>query len=104
MRLLLCGLAVVAMVAMSGCAVWAVGPVPGAITIDQRGPVTAGDARTATRVGVSKAQGIVLFSFGDASISAAMTNGSIARIHHVDNETLNILGIYARYQTIVYGE
>jgi hypothetical protein len=41
---------------------------------------------------------------GDASISAAAQNGGITRIHHVDHETMNILGIYAKYTTIVYGE
>jgi hypothetical protein len=35
---------------------------------------------------------------------AAMQNGGITRIHHVDHETLNILGIYAKYTTIVHGE
>ena len=38
---------------------------------------------------------------GDASISAAMKNGGITRVHHVDNETTNLLGIYAKYVTIV---
>jgi hypothetical protein len=39
---------------------------------------------------------------GDASITVAATNGGINRIHPV--ETTNILGIYAKYTTIVYGE
>jgi hypothetical protein len=33
-----------------------------------------------------------------------MRNGGITRIHHVDHETSNILGVYAKYTTIVYGE
>ena len=40
-----------------------------------------------------------------SELTAAMaTNGGINRIHHVDHETTNILGIYAKYVTIVYGE
>jgi len=45
-----------------------------------------------------------VFATGDASISAAAASGGISRIHHVDHETLNILGIYAKYTTVVYGE
>jgi hypothetical protein len=45
-----------------------------------------------------------VFATGDASITAAATNGGITKIHHVDHETLNILGIYARYVTVVHGE
>jgi len=104
MRITLCALALVGVVVLSGCSVMALGPVAGAITIDQKGPVAAGDAATASKVGTSEAQGILLVSFGDASIEAAMKQGNITRVHHVDCETLNVFGIYARYQTIVYGE
>jgi hypothetical protein len=45
-----------------------------------------------------------VFSTGDASISAAMQNGGITRIHHVDHETQNILGIWAKHTTTVYSE
>jgi hypothetical protein len=103
MRMLLCALAVIGMVALSGC-VMALGPVTGAITIDQRGPVAMGSASAGTKVGTAKAQGIVLVSFGDASIEAAMKAAGITKVHHVDCETLNVLGIYARYETLVYGE
>jgi TRL-like protein family len=59
---------------------------------------------TGPKVGKAEAWGIVLVAMGDASISAAAQNGGITRIHHVDHETMNILGIYAKYTTIVYGE
>jgi hypothetical protein len=79
-------------------------PVMAPITFDQRGPVAAGSAAGSPRTGRATATGIVMFAFGDASISAAMANGGITRIHHVDHETTNILGVYATYTTIVYGE
>jgi hypothetical protein len=64
----------------------------------------AGPAPTSPKVGRAEAWGIVLFSTGDASISAAMQNGGITRVHHVDHETQNILGFWSKYTTIVYGE
>lgn len=42
---------------------------------------------------------------GDCSVTAAMKDGEIAKIHHVDAETKNIFfGIYHKHTTIVYGE
>ena len=89
-------------VLVAGCAVGHA-PVVAPITV-VKGPVSAGPAATSPKVGKAEAWGIILFSTGDASISAAATNGGITKIHHVDHETLNILGIYARYVTVVHGE
>lgn len=88
---------------VAGCAI-AHGPVTAAITIEERGPVSAGPAAGHSKVGRSEAQGILFYATGDASISAAMKNGGITRIHHVDHVTSNYFGVYATYQTIVYGE
>ncbi|MGD0276672.1 MAG: TRL-like family protein [Syntrophales bacterium] len=41
---------------------------------------------------------------GDCSISAAMKNGGITKIHHVDFNAKSILMVYAEYTTIVVGE
>jgi hypothetical protein len=89
---------------ISGCAAVGHGPVTAPITLNMRGPVSAGPAATSPKVGRAEAWGILLYATGDASISAAASNGGITRIHHVDHETFNILGLYARYTTIVYGE
>jgi TRL (tRNA-associated locus)-like protein len=88
---------------VGGCAL-AQGPVMAPITLDMKGPVAAGPAATSPKVGRAEAWGVLVFSTGDASISAAMQNGGITKIHHVDHETQNILGIWAKYTTIVYGE
>jgi hypothetical protein len=88
---------------ISGCTA-ALGPVAAPVTINMKGPVSAGPAMTSPKVGKAEAWGILVFATGDASISAASANGGISRIHHVDHETLNILWIYAKYTTIVYGE
>jgi len=105
MRIFLCVLGLVAVIALSGCGTYAVAPVIGGLTIDVRGPVAVGDTTAAaTRVGVARAEGIVIVSWGDASIEAATRSAGITRIHHVDSKSLNVLGIYARYETIVYGQ
>ena len=88
---------------LGGCVV-GVGPVIAPVTINMKGPVSAGPAAGSPKVGRADAWGFWFFATGDASISAAMQNGGITRIHHVDHETLNILGIYAKYTTIVHGE
>jgi repressor of nif and glnA expression len=41
---------------------------------------------------------------GDASLDAAMRAGSMTKLHHVDTQATNILGIIATYTTIAYGE
>ncbi len=41
---------------------------------------------------------------GDASIDAAKRNGKITKVHHVDWQVENILGIIGKYKVIVYGE
>ena len=45
-----------------------------------------------------------LVSGGDSSIMAAASAGGINRIHHVDYEVFNFLGIVASHTTVVYGE
>jgi hypothetical protein len=89
---------------LAGCSTLAQGPVTALIVSDQKGPVAMGTAAGWSKVGRSEAWGILVFATGDASISAAMKAGGITRVHHVDNETMTILGIYAKYTTIVYGE
>ena len=102
----LCRLLVAATCAamLAGCAVIGSAPVTAPIVIAEKGPVSAGSAAGSAKVGTSEAWGILIFATGDASISKAMQNGGITRVHHVDHETTNILGLWAKYTTIVYGE
>jgi hypothetical protein len=71
---------------------------------DVRGPVAVGTATGSSKVGEAKATAIVGVALGDASIETAMKNGGITKVHHVDTKVRNILGVYAEYTTIVYGE
>jgi len=90
----------------AGCVMPGNVPVWGSIvTSNVMGPVAVGDpAVQASKVGMAEAVGYFVFSSGDASIEAAMKNGDIRRIHHVDCKVFSILGLYARYQSLVYGE
>jgi len=42
---------------------------------------------------------------GDCSVKAAMVNGNISKIHHVDTDIESVLaGLYGRATTVVYGD
>jgi len=90
------------MVMLVGCT--GVTPMNGSLYTDLKGPVAVGDAATASKTGTAKSQGILGVALGDSSIETAMANGGITKVHHVDTHVTNILGIYATYETIVYGE
>jgi len=76
----------------------------GAIYTELSGPVAMGTAATASKRGEAKATSIVGVALGDCSIEAAMKNGGITKVHHVDTKVKNIVGVYAEYTTIVFGE
>lgn len=94
-----------ACVALTGC-VMPLAAVNGhLLTMDVKGPVAVGDSTAGCeQKGVAEATGIICFSMGDASIDAAMKDGGITKIHHVDCKVFQVLGLYAKYTTIVYGE
>ena len=70
--------------------------VPGAYSVD--------NGVKPEKIGKATTRGIVLVTSGDNSISAAMKDGGIKKIHHVDFDVVNILNLYSRVTTIVYGE
>ncbi|HOM29267.1 MAG TPA: TRL-like family protein [Deltaproteobacteria bacterium] len=46
-----------------------------------------------------------MVTVGDCSVEAAMKNGNISKIHHVDADIKSyFLGIYTKFTTVVYGE
>jgi hypothetical protein len=56
-------------------------------------------------IGQSTATNILgIINTGDISIEAAMKNGKITKIHHIDMKTECVLGLYAKKTIIVYGE
>jgi len=66
--------------------------------------VTSNNGKT-LKVGTAECKSILaLVAIGDASIEAAKKNGDITKVHHVDWEVENILGIIGKYKVTVYGE
>ena len=62
-----------------------------------------GDMRVGMKVGVGEDKASSVWATATPLV-AAMKEGNITKVHHVDSETFSVLGVYARYKTIVYGE
>jgi hypothetical protein len=88
---------------LSGCITYS-GPMHGAFFSSVKRGEAVGSANGRGTVVRSEAQGVLGFAWGDASIEAAMQKGQIERIHHVDVATFHVLGLFASYETTVYGE
>ncbi len=103
MKLIVVGYAA-ALLSLSGCAM-VMGPVMGAWYTDVKGPVTAtGQPSKGDRSGEACATSILgLIATGDASIETARKNAGVTKVTAVDMSGSSILGIYAKYCTVVYG-
>jgi hypothetical protein len=92
-------------VLLAGCGAMVHSPVTGGLYTEVKGPITATANPTYSKVGTAFCTSILgIIATGDASIETAAKNGGITKIHHVDYESKNILGLYAKYTVIVYGE
>ena len=91
---------------LSGCAYNS--PVPGVIftnTTFPSGDKVKLDSETASKQGKSSCYSVfALVAFGNCSITSAMRDGGITKIHHVDSSSMNVLYFFYKYDTIVYGE
>lgn len=91
--------------AFAGCAAVSSPVSNGVLYTGVKGPVTATQADTYSKVGEASCSSFLgIVSSGDASITAAMENGGLDDIHHVDHKSTSVLGVYSQYTTIVYGE
>ncbi len=89
---------------LPGCAL-VKSPLSATMYTDVKAPVAVTGNSGASKVGTSKAQSYLgIVAVGDASIDAAAKQGGITKIHHVDEHATNVLGVFARYEVIVYGE
>jgi hypothetical protein len=95
----------VAALALPGCLA-VHGPPIGLLCTYAQGPVAvASDAPLADpKVGRAESHSALLFTYGDASIAAAMKQGGITRVHHVDYEVKSLFGVFTEFTTVVYGE
>lgn len=81
-------------------------PLSGVWYTDVKAPVTAtANSGSSSKVGTAKASSILgVVATGDASIEAAAKSAGITKIHHIDEQSMGVLGIYAEYKVYVYGE
>jgi TRL-like protein family len=90
--------------ALTGCAA-AASPVTGFWYMDVKGPADITGNAASTKVGRATCKSILgIYASGDASIDTAAKSAGITKIHHVDFESYSILGCYATFTTVVYGE
>lgn len=90
---------------VAGCA----SPLPiGTLVTQVKLPAAGGDGvvpRSALKRGVSECKSYFgMVAVGDASVDTAVRAGRITKIHYVDWEADNILGIIGTYRCVVYGE
>ena len=108
---MLCAGLIFCCVFIAGCAGQVIVPVtlaPAYLYADHYAPLDTNFNNTqiaGLRKGESSVTNILgLISYGDAGALAAAEDGEISRIHHADYRFKNILGIWSKYTTIVYGE
>jgi len=89
-----------------GCAA-STPPVPGYLYTQVKSATAVGPASPAGELKSGEACVISILGLvatGDASIEAAKTAGQINSIAYVDYTGFSILGVYAKYCTVVYGK
>ncbi len=97
-------IALLGVVVLSGCAT-ARAPVTGFWYTETQSSITATANAAGNRVGQACAQSILgLVATGDASVETARRNGGITTITSIDESSNSILGIIAKYCTIVRGK
>ena len=88
---------------LAGCAT----PFPqGIIYTELKLPVdVTGNGGKTPKVGTAECKSVLaLVATGDCSTEAAMKQGGITKVHHVDWVAKNVLGIFGEYKVVVYGE
>lgn len=98
--------ALIAVGTLTGCAAGSMrSPVNGYLYTDAKAGEAGSGPMSSVNSGRACATSILgLVGTGDASISAAAANGGVTNVSHVDAEVKNILGIWAEYCTVVYGQ
>lgn len=88
---------------LAGCANVAT-PTAGLFYTKVQGPITTGNGTNTTKTGQACATNILgIIATGDASIDAAKKAGGIATVSSVDHDSTSILGLYAKFCTVVKG-
>ena len=106
-KLLLCLGLVACLAGLTGCMTAPVVPPLGMAFSEIKAPLdidyTSSDVTG--KSGVAESMSVLgLVAIGDASANAAAKAGGINTINHADYEYFNVLGVYQRYRTVVYGK
>lgn len=91
---------------LAGCYCTPVKPPIGAIFNDTYAPLDANYNKTAvtTKSGVARSESILgAVSWGDCSTQAAAKAGGITTIESADYHFYNVMGVYQKFEVIVYG-
>ncbi|NBC82855.1 MAG: hypothetical protein GVY19_05680 [Bacteroidetes bacterium] len=105
MKKLIVLVAIVALFLFSSCAAYVASPALGALYTDVKYPMAVTSNANSAKVGSAEVTSILgIVATGDASIDAAAKSAGITKIHHVDVHATSILGIFATYTVLVYGE
>jgi hypothetical protein len=92
-------------VSMAGCIIVTSPVSQGLFVTDVKAPLAVTGNAEAKKVGRSSCINVMgLGALGDASIEAAMLNGGITKIHHVDNRYFSVFFFFSKYTTEVYGD
>lgn len=88
---------------MSSCALVGLGMVYEGTTAPHS--VTSNPIGDNTKVGRSNYVSVLgIIALGDGGINVAAKNAGIKKISHVDVQKTSVLGLFSKYETIVYGE
>lgn len=92
---------------LSGCAVY---PTAGWVYTNVTTPsldleVESNENNGSSKTGTAKCSNILgIVATGDCGVGAAMRDGGITRVHHVDQNMMSILGLYSTWEVRVVGE
>lgn len=104
MRLMKFAIVVLCAAWLTGCAT-ASAPTMGMWFTDVKGPVNSNEGTATSKQGKACASNILgLIATGDASIEAAKADGGVSKVTTVDHHSTSILGLYAQFCTVAYGE
>lgn len=105
MKKLVLSLCAVAALTLASCSTVSTGAGIGTLYTGVTEGQIATSNQVGSKVGTSSATGVLgLVAVGDASIRKAAKEAGITKISHVDVKKTSILGLFATYETIVYGD
>ena len=92
-------------VAATGCVVAPFEPPSGLVATTVAPLSTEGNFAAGNKSGEASSTSILgIYASGDCSLAAAVRNGGLKKVEHIDYAYTNIIGIWQKATIIVYGE